>query len=98
MTIQYKYACSECSHEYIEQRAKTEPQYFTKCNSCGNGDYVETVQLFQYAAIDENDKIVSVVFADTQNAAEDIAQLECVKLSEDTQVGATYDRKKKVFI
>jgi peptide subunit release factor 1 (eRF1) len=39
MTIQYKYACSECSHEYIEQRAKTEPQYFTKCNVCGNADY-----------------------------------------------------------
>ena len=41
MTVKYNYKCSLCSHEYLEIRAADEPQFFTKCNSCKNGNYVE---------------------------------------------------------
>lgn len=41
MTVKYNYKCSLCSHEYLEQRASFETQFFAKCHSCKNGDYVE---------------------------------------------------------
>lgn len=41
MTVKYNYKCSLCSHEYLEMRASDEPQFFVKCNSCKEGDYVE---------------------------------------------------------
>lgn len=37
----YEYVCPKCSHYYVEQRTVEEPQYFTRCNKCGDADYVE---------------------------------------------------------
>lgn len=43
MTIKYTYKCNSCSHNYIEQRGKDEPNpFFTTCNLCLNGTYEET--------------------------------------------------------
>jgi hypothetical protein len=39
MTVRYEYKSSCCSHKYIEQRGSEEPQWITKCNGCGNGEY-----------------------------------------------------------
>ena len=39
MTVKYEYKSACCGHEYVEQRAKDEPMFFPKCNSCGNDDY-----------------------------------------------------------
>lgn len=36
----YEYICPSCKHEYLEQRLTTDPQFFTKCNGCGESDYV----------------------------------------------------------
>lgn len=42
MTIKYTYTCSNCSHNYVEQRGKDEPNpYFTTCSSCKSGTYEE---------------------------------------------------------
>ena len=41
MTVKYNYKCSLCSFEYLEQRASFESQFFGKCHSCKDGDYVE---------------------------------------------------------
>ena len=30
----YKYACENCSYEYMEQRKESEPQYVLSCPSC----------------------------------------------------------------
>lgn len=38
---EYKYKCSKCDHLYTEVRNEDEPQWFTKCNSCFDADYVE---------------------------------------------------------
>ena len=39
----YKYKCPLCAHEYLEQRTVEEPQIMTKCNDCGNADYIEVI-------------------------------------------------------
>jgi hypothetical protein len=41
MTVKYNYKCPLCLHTYMEMRAAEEPQFFTKCNSCGDSDYTE---------------------------------------------------------
>ena len=30
----YMYICSECSHEYLEQRRESESQYIIQCPKC----------------------------------------------------------------
>jgi len=37
--VRYSYISECCGHNYIEQRDKKEPAYFTLCHSCGQGDY-----------------------------------------------------------
>ena len=39
MTVRYTYTCSNCGHEYLEQRGKDEPQRFDECGSCKSGTY-----------------------------------------------------------
>lgn len=39
MTVRFEYKCTDCSHEYVEQRAADEPMFFPVCNACGNADY-----------------------------------------------------------
>jgi len=40
MTIRYEYKSECCGHDYVEQRAKDEAAFFTKCNKCSTGDYI----------------------------------------------------------
>ena len=42
MAIKYEYNSKCCGHFYIETRMETDLQVVTKCNSCGQGEYVET--------------------------------------------------------
>lgn len=44
MTIKYEYSSECCSHYYIETRNNDDAQIMTKCNVCGQGEYVETNQ------------------------------------------------------
>jgi predicted nucleic acid-binding Zn ribbon protein len=37
----YYYTCPSCGHKYNENRLPGEDQFFTKCNACGQADYVE---------------------------------------------------------
>ena len=42
MAIRYEYSSDCCSHYYIETRNAEDNQIVTKCNVCGQGEYVET--------------------------------------------------------
>ena len=42
MAIKYEYNSDCCNHFYIETRNESDNQVMTKCNNCGQGDYVET--------------------------------------------------------
>ena len=42
MAIRYEYSSTCCSHYYIETRNNADAQVVTKCNVCGQGEYVET--------------------------------------------------------
>jgi hypothetical protein len=42
MAIKYEYSSECCSHYYIETRNAEDNQVVTKCNICGQGEYVET--------------------------------------------------------
>jgi hypothetical protein len=44
MAIRYEYSSECCSHYYIETRNNDNTQVVTKCNVCGQGEYVETNQ------------------------------------------------------
>jgi len=44
MAIRYEYSSTCCSHYYIETRNNADAQVVTKCNVCGQGEYVETNQ------------------------------------------------------
>lgn len=44
MAIKYKYSSECCSHYYIETRNNDDAQVMTKCNICGQGEYVLTAQ------------------------------------------------------
>lgn len=41
MTVKYNYKCFSCEHNYLEQRAASDPQFFTICHACGVGAYEE---------------------------------------------------------
>ena len=40
MAIKYEYNSSCCGHYYIETRNAEDAQVVTKCNVCGQGEYV----------------------------------------------------------
>ena len=42
MAIRYEYSSECCNHYYIETRNNDDAQVVTKCNVCGQGEYVET--------------------------------------------------------
>ena len=42
MAIRYEYNSTCCSHYYVETRNNDDAQVVTKCNICGQGEYVET--------------------------------------------------------
>jgi len=42
MAIKYEYSSECCSHYYVETRNNEDAQVVTKCNICGQGEYVET--------------------------------------------------------
>jgi len=42
MAIKYEYSSECCSHYYIETRNNADAQVVTKCNICGQGEYLET--------------------------------------------------------
>ena len=44
MAIRYEYNSECCSHYYIETRNNDDAQVVTKCNICGQGEYVLTAQ------------------------------------------------------
>ena len=44
MAIRYEYKSPCCNHLYIETRNAEDSQVVTKCNICGQGDYVLTAQ------------------------------------------------------
>jgi hypothetical protein len=44
MAIKYEYNSTCCSHYYIETRNAEDAQVVTKCNVCGQGEYVLTAQ------------------------------------------------------
>jgi len=44
MAIKYEYSSVCCSHYYIETRNAEDAQVVTKCNVCGQGEYVLTAQ------------------------------------------------------
>ena len=44
MAIKYEYNSTCCSHFYIETRNADDAQVVTKCNVCGQGEYVLTAQ------------------------------------------------------
>ena len=41
MAIRYEYNSTCCNHFYIETRNADDAAVVTKCNSCGQGEYVE---------------------------------------------------------
>ena len=42
MAIKYEYSSTCCNHFYTETRNDNDAQVFTKCNSCAQGEYIET--------------------------------------------------------
>ena len=42
MAIKFEYSSDCCNHFYVETRNADDKQVVTKCNICGQGDYVET--------------------------------------------------------
>ena len=44
MAIRYEYKSPCCNHLYIETRNESDAQVMTKCNVCGQGEYVLTAQ------------------------------------------------------
>jgi predicted nucleic acid-binding Zn ribbon protein len=40
----YFYTCPECNHKYNEMREADQSAFFTRCNDCGNADYVEVTE------------------------------------------------------
>jgi len=44
MAIKYEYSSNCCNHFYIEIRNPEDNQVITKCNVCGQGDYIEASQ------------------------------------------------------
>jgi hypothetical protein len=42
MAIKYEYNSECCNHFYVETRNNDDAQVVTKCNICGQGEYVET--------------------------------------------------------
>jgi hypothetical protein len=62
MAIRYEYSSTCCSHYYIETRNNDDAQVVTKCNICGQGEYVETSRT-------EIESIIEPVY---QPTAEDI--------------------------
>lgn len=44
MAIRYEYNSECCNHFYVETRNAGDNQVMTKCNVCGQGEYVETNQ------------------------------------------------------
>jgi hypothetical protein len=42
MAIKYEYNSPCCNHFYIETRNADDAAVVTKCNVCGQGEYVET--------------------------------------------------------
>ena len=44
MSIKYEYSSECCNHYYIETRNNNDAQIVTKCNVCGQGEYIETNQ------------------------------------------------------
>jgi len=55
MAIKYEYNSTCCSHYYIETRNAEDAQVVTKCNVCGQGEYV----LIQEVALEETITTVS---------------------------------------
>jgi len=45
MAIKYEYSSQCCNHYYIETRNDNDAQVMTKCNICGQGEYVKTRQI-----------------------------------------------------
>jgi peptide subunit release factor 1 (eRF1) len=39
MTVRYEYKCSNCGHNYVEQRGASESQFFIDCNKGDGGTY-----------------------------------------------------------
>jgi hypothetical protein len=44
MAIRYEYSSDCCNHFYVETRDENDAQVMTKCNVCGQGEYVLTAQ------------------------------------------------------
>lgn len=44
MPIRYEYNSTCCNHFYMETRKPSDAQVVTKCNVCGQGEYVLTAQ------------------------------------------------------
>ena len=44
MAIKYEYNSPCCNHFYVETRNESDAQVMTKCNVCGQGEYVLTAQ------------------------------------------------------
>ena len=44
MAIRYEYNSPCCGHFYVETRNENDAQVMTKCNVCGQGEYVLTAQ------------------------------------------------------
>lgn len=44
MAIRYEYNSTCCGHLYMETRNPDDQQVVTKCNVCGQGDYLEVGQ------------------------------------------------------
>jgi hypothetical protein len=44
MAIKYEYSSNCCNHFYTEIRNPEDNQVMTKCNVCGQGNYVLTAQ------------------------------------------------------
>ena len=55
MAIKYEYNSDCCNHFYIEIRNESDAQVMTKCNSCGQGEYV----LIQKVVLEETITTVS---------------------------------------
>jgi len=55
MAIKYEYNSPCCGHFYVEVRNPEDAQVVTKCNVCGQGEYV----LIQEVALEETITTVS---------------------------------------
>jgi hypothetical protein len=65
MAIKYEYSSECCNHYYIETRNNDDAQVMTKCNICGQGEYVETNQteietIPQPVYQDSSEQVVSI--------------------------------------